>query len=78
MSCETCRLHKGEFSSESEYLRFKKNLALSVENDDLKKMDKKFVNEPFLKIQYSCNHCGASWLLLVPDQAFRGGWQEIL
>lgn len=77
MSCPICAIHKGGFLSEAAYVAFDKKLSRAMTNCDLTEIEREEPCGPFLKFRYLCNRCGSCWLLSVPDQAFRGGWEEI-
>ena len=77
MSCSKCALHRRDFASESDYFKFSKTLSESVTKGDLTKIGHEQPEGPYLRIRYACMHCGANWILSVPDQAFRGEWREI-
>jgi len=76
MSCSECLLHRGGFSSEGDYLNFRKALSKAVDAGHLTKSQHDSLEGPFLKLRYVCGHCGSCWVLSVPDQAYRGGWEE--
>jgi hypothetical protein len=77
MSCPTCALHRGGFASEAEYMSFRRALSAGVEAGHLTKSPNEPSKGPFLKSLYSCNRCGACWVLSAPDQSYRGAWEEV-
>lgn len=77
MSCSACTIHRDGFSSEAAYLDFEKKLSDVIAKGDLKEAGRVHQSGPFLKLRYVCNRCGSCWMLSVPDQAFRGGWELV-
>lgn len=76
MICECKKLKTGSFKTEDSYLSFQKNVNQLAESSVLKKVGEVDGNSPFITYEYFCLVCGATWLLKVPDQAYRGGWFE--
>lgn len=76
MSCEICNIYSGSFSSEKEYQNFLIKLGSLIEKELLKKNKDININTTFFEEEYICLNCNQKWQLLVPDQAFRGGWNE--
>jgi hypothetical protein len=74
MTCAICNIHKGQFLTEKEYQIFLKNLNKLTEKKLIKKIQNINKKSPFFEDEYICLHCKQIWLLMVPDQAFRGGW----
>lgn len=77
MTCLACNIHSGSFKTETDYLTFNRKLLGKIESGELKKIGQEAPSGPLYKFKYSCSICGACWLLSVPDQAFRGGWEHI-
>jgi len=77
MSCILCNLRQSEFSSEIAYLGFKKKLQAMVDAGLLTKVHREKSSGAFLSTEYLCNKCKSRWMLFEPDQAYRGGWNEI-
>lgn len=75
MSCIKCNLHKGIFVTEKEFCEFDDLLEKLVISNELKYLGVK-KGTMFFEIEYQCCKCNAIWCLSVPDQAFRGGWNE--
>lgn len=73
MNCEICEIHTGPFRTEKEYIYFKKKIKVLIDNGLIKALNKKN-DSPFFTYEYQCLKCRRIWNLLVPDQAFRGGW----
>lgn len=75
MSCLECDLHKGGFDTEEGFCEFDILLEELVKSNKLKFLGRK-INTRFFEIKYQCKNCDAIWTLSIPDQAFRGGWNE--
>jgi len=75
MSCKVCLIHKGEFSTESQYRALKERIASLIENGDMEYLGE-VKPSVFYEDRYQCKKCGQVWILSTPDQAFRGGWEE--
>lgn len=76
MSCRFCSIHKDEFVTEAQYDLFLNKLRSSVEAGKLELLVGADKNSPFVSKKYICNDCGTRWVLHVPDQAYRGGWEK--
>lgn len=76
MSCTSCKLKKGPFKSEKDFVDFKREINALIQNRVLIKLGEIEPKSPFTVIAYKCNFCEKTWTLEVPDQAFRGGWSE--
>lgn len=77
MSCAVCAIQKGAFRTEADYREFRTKLAKRVDSGNLEKVADESGSGPFYVFRFACRRCGACWILSVPDQAFRGGWEEI-
>jgi hypothetical protein len=69
-----CTLKTGPFKNESIYIDFIKQLGLCLEQNMLIKLGEDDPSGPFITYKYKCRLCKKSWLLKIPDQAYRGGW----
>lgn len=76
MKCEYCNLKKGPFKTEKIYSDFIEQVGSLVQRGVLVKLGEVKPAGPFIIFKYKCNMCDKSWLLKVPDQAYRGGWYE--
>lgn len=63
--------------SEASYASFSKKLSEAVAKGDMKRDEAPPRAGAFLRIGYACRHCESHWVLSVPDQAFRGAWEEV-
>lgn len=77
MSCSTCLVHKGKFKSASEFTLVREKLGLLVKQKKMECEGEVNSTSPFIELAYKCLDCGQRWKLSYPDQAYRGGYEEI-
>lgn len=71
--CKICNIHKGKFDTEAQYLAVKRKLNILTSMGLLEIISQNKVS-PFYSCEYQCKQCKKIWVLQIPDQAFRGGW----
>ncbi len=75
MNCQICCIHKGQFATEVQYDSFLSKLRTAVELGKLELMEEINNSLPIVSKRYFCHECGRKWVLHVPDQSYRGGWE---
>jgi ribosomal protein L44E len=75
MSCINCKFHKGDFKTEQSFHEFDMLLQYLVNDGKFKYLGEKKATR-FFELRYQCQYCNTIWTLSIPDQAFRGGWNE--
>ena len=81
MSCTVCTFGKNKsissFATEHLFIKFKSQIGSLVSSGAMQVLNSHEDNRPFISKHYKCNECSQIWQLEFPDQAFRGGYQEI-
>ena len=80
IDCRQCGLptqYEWGFPAEDDYIRTRKRLSELCEAGVLESLGLDETPDSFYHELYRCRHCGYSWRLSVPDQAYRGGLKKL-